>query len=173
MEILARLRLDLLLGLPLKLDQLCPLEVAGHLVVLPGEHLALMRVQLVSLCLAFELSPELVDLCLLQLGNKVVGLHCEVWIVVACEGLEPWVDTFLALGREDLHELPAVLAVDADLNSFILIVPLLLYYLFLGDLLDLRSLGLLVVTAFLLLLGLPLFENELIGHIFELLLDLK
>ena len=67
-----------------------------------------------------------------------------------------------------------MLAVDADLSSFILIMLLLLYYLFLSDLLDLRSLGLLVVTGvFFLLSGLSLFENEFIGHVFELLLNLE
>lgn len=67
-----------------------------------------------------------------------------------------------------------MLAVDTDLSCFILIMLLLLYYLLLSDLLYLRSLCLLVMTGvFFLLGGLPLFENELIGHVLELLLNLK
>lgn len=67
-----------------------------------------------------------------------------------------------------------MLAVDTHLRSFIFIMLLLLYYLLLSDLLDLRSLRLFVMTGvFFLLGGLSLFENELIGHVLELLLNLK
>lgn len=65
MEILAGLGFDLLLSLLLKLDQLCSLEVACHLVVLLGEDLALMGIEFVSFGLAFEFGLKFVDLRLL------------------------------------------------------------------------------------------------------------